>query len=183
MEALTLTFGTGISLITLAVILWVNFGRPAVNRHRKKFPFRVAFRVSHEDGSIERPDVLTVPAYSEVKIEINRWIEVAYEERMFSVRFEGEKGKRPDILSFESQFIERGLRKRGSPETDRDHCVTVKGAYQIRRNEKLTPDDVRVAGFVIRTHQPGRYPVHVIAETDAGDGEPTNGIILIVTDD
>ncbi len=103
-----LSFVASVAVLTMAV--WINFGRPWLERKRSKTPFRSRFR--NPDGSEVKTDELRVPANAETHVQINRIATTGYQEHALIFGFDNDQHpERPEILGTENHFIAYGPRR------------------------------------------------------------------------
>ena len=169
--------GWALSGTIIILIVGIQIVRPIVRHLRLKRPFLAYFRGGGSDKNRE----LTVPANSPEHIQISRLISVTHDEHDLIVGFDGEVGKRPDIVGTENKFIALGLARTADPMTRESHYIDDRGNYHIKEKRSLVCGHTYTTGYKIETKAPGRYPVKILTVTDTGEGRASKPLLLIVT--
>ena len=79
-----------------------------------------------------------------------------------------------------SNFVRRGLNAERSPEDTEGHYTDYHGRYHIKERVDRTKGNTYALGFVLKTKEPGAFPVKVIAMTDDGEGNTKSQLTLRV---
>jgi hypothetical protein len=171
--------GVCLSASILGVQTWVNFIRPAIRRRRMAKPYSVEFKLGQSGDAPSAPE-LTVPANSEVQIDLRLLSHLPYAEHEIAVGFEGPASERPLVLCVSQAFVKAGLLKNRSPKTDEGHYIDYNDRYHIKTRADRLAGRHTALGFLVQTRVPGRYPINVEAATDAGEAYSRNKPMLIV---
>lgn len=167
----------GLGVLTVGLILWINWGRPWWRKRRMRRPFAAYF------GSGARSEwarELRVPAHAEIDIQL--WLEprLHYTQHEIVFGFDGLPGDRPEPLRVHNSSIKVGLAKYQTPREDPGHYIDEKDAYHIRSTAERTPGNTYTLGFIVKTNSPGRYSVVLYVISDVGESRPTKPLFLVV---
>ena len=94
--------------------------------------------------------------------------------------FLGNQSARPLPIKVVNTFIAQGLRREQSPDDTETHSISHKGNYHIMETRERTKPNVYAYGFLVRTREPGRYPIRFELITDCGEGKPVEPLVLVV---
>jgi hypothetical protein len=67
--------------------------------------------------------------------------------------------QRPQPFKVLNTYIKVGQRREQSPSDNRNHSIDHKDRYHIREPIEFTKPNHYAYGFMVRTHEPGRFPV------------------------
>lgn len=159
----------------ICILLWVNWGRPVLRRHRLRKPVTAWFSTGPDRNEIH------VPANNnDVVIQIHYEPKLDYVETAFQFGFEGDADKRPLPMAMRNEWIKQGLRREESPDTNPDHIINAKDRYEVRRTRPRTTDNEYTLGFSVKTRAPGRYKVILYIFAEEREGLPDRDLYVVV---
>jgi hypothetical protein len=167
----------GLGVLTVCLIVWINWGKPWRRKRRMRHPFTAFFGESDRGKWTHQ---LIVPANSEVDIQIRVEPKLHYIQHEIMFGFEGEDGQRPEPVRTKNAFVKVGKSKYQDPLEERTHYIDVKDAYHIQSTHERTYGNTYALGFLVKTHGPGRYPVRLLVMSDSGESLPRKPLVLIV---
>ncbi|MCP4409274.1 MAG: hypothetical protein GY807_16280 [Gammaproteobacteria bacterium] len=171
-------FTAVISFTVASMIAWINFVRPWLRNRKLKKPFEIRFKDGSNRDSPET-DELSVAANSEVKINFRIRPNVHHVVHELILNIQGPSDEKPLVRSFINTFVREG-KATASPETDDSHYIDYNHNYHMMRHREYTKGNSYAVGYVIKTRNPGQYPVLFKAMTEGGDSESKNQLTLIV---
>lgn len=171
-----------ISGLGLIAILWLNWGRPALRASKMKHPFDAFLTLTPEAGHDTWTAEQHVPSNTEIELQLRLRTRLHYKLHELIFGFDGNVGEKPNISSVVNHFIAFGLNREQSPETSPNHYIDYRGHYHIRETLERTKPNVYAYGFRIRTHNAGRFPIHLNVVTECGEGWPSKPLLLVVED-
>jgi hypothetical protein len=160
-------------------IVWFNYGERKLREWRMRKPYSVCFKLG-QSGDAPTAQELTVPANSEVQIDLRLRSPLQYVEHEIVASFDGRENERPQFKRVSQPFVKVGLLKNRSPEKDEGHYIDYNDSYHIKTRTDRIADEPFTLGFLVQTRNPGRYPIEILATTDAGKARPKNKPVLIV---
>jgi hypothetical protein len=144
-----------------------------------KRPFKVHFTTPEGTDAFWE---MHWPSNSEVLVQLRIAPRFHYTQHELIFGFMGKQSTRPYPVSVVNTFIKKGLRREQSPDCDETHAIDYKDNYHIKETKEYTHPNVYTIGFLVRTREPGRYPIRMEVITDCGEGAPAQELIFIIED-
>lgn len=166
-----------LAIIILCIQVWVNFGRQWWRNRKMRCPFDAAF-IYVEAPSNEKE--LHLPQNCEVQINLTIFPKLHYTQHEIIVGFVRPDPNNPIMKSYQNKFIQRGKGRTIDPDDDLRHYVDYNGAYHIRDRAERTTGNNYTLGFIVETKAAGRFPLHIDAMTDTGEGNCMSQLVLVV---
>jgi hypothetical protein len=106
---------------------------------------------------------ITVPANKDIHLELRLVPRLDFIESEFAFGCDGDAklSAKPFALETFSSFVDRGKAKKGNPESNDNHFTDRHQYYHIKRNEQRSVGQHYIAGFLVRTREPGIYTAEV----------------------
>jgi len=168
--------GPSVAGIAACLVLWFNWGQHKVRNLRMLKPCRVDL-VGPGNTKVRE---LHAPPNAEFSVQLRVWPVLKYQQHTIAFGFIGHPDKKPVPLKAVNEFIKIGKRREQSPETNENHMLDIHDHYQIREDRHLSPPNNYTYGFLVRTREPGTYPILLEMITDSGEGRPRNSLWLTV---
>jgi hypothetical protein len=172
-----------LSAAVLISYLAVEFVRPSIRRRKLKRPCDVTFVIPADrdsqlceyavlDDDWHLTKTITVPAHKDIHLELRLVPRLNFIESEFAFGCDGDAklDTKPFAVESFSSFVDRGKAKKGSPETNDNHYTDRHLYYHIKRNEQRSVGQHYIAGFLVRTREPGIYRAEVEVTNERRQG-------------
>jgi hypothetical protein len=167
--------------VAACLVIWFNWGQHRVRMLRIRRPFDAFLTIAPEAQGSECHE-LHVPPNADVFLQLRLHPRFPYKQLEFVFGFEGAKDSRPRALKVVNTFIKKGKRREQSPDDNESHYIDLNDNYHIRETAERTKPNCHAQGFLVRTKDPGRYPIRLEIITDCGESFPKRELFLIVED-
>jgi hypothetical protein len=168
--------GPVISAIAACLIVWFNWGQHALRSHKMKRPFRLD--IVGQPGRMVKE--LHAPPDSECSIQFRIWPLLNFEQHEMIFGFIGDREKSPIPQKVLNEFIKLGRGREQSPDVNEKHSIDNSDNYHIKETRILTMPNNYTCGFIVKTRDPGVYPIRFEMITDSGESFPVSSVFLIV---
>lgn len=169
-----------LSAVTIGIIVWVNWIRPYRREQNLRRPFSVLLIRPPGQSEADMVNELTAPPHSEFSIQLRITPHLTFELYDVVFGFLGHPECRPVPLKGFNEFIKTGKRRERSPENDDNHYIDENDNYHIRETRSLVKPNPYRYGYLVRTREPGDYPIRLEIVTESGEALPINGVFLRV---
>jgi hypothetical protein len=158
-----------VSCATFGVVCWVNIYRPRKSRELQQEPGTAYFLVPTQQGHLceyASQDAnehilkeINLRPNSEIIVDFVVDIKTSISITEISIECQGEIEKKPYAIRYFNRFIEVGNEREISPgEGNNRHYIDKHKVYHARGDKTYPPARIAIA-FVIKTREPGIYPV------------------------
>ena len=165
-------------IITVAVIVWFNWGQHRVRTWRLKQPFNAS--LCHGPDKADEYWELHVPSHSEVMVQVRMRPRISYRQLEIVFGFYGDRPQRPVPKRVLNSFIKEGMNREPLPTNNPHYYIDQDDHYHITTPTERTPPHTYVMGFIVQTNEPGRYPVLLGVFTECGEANPHNDLFVRV---
>lgn len=171
----------------LAILLWINFGKPWFRARRLARSCDVHFVVRSmqeyafdyvvQDEQRHHTSVLAVPSNSSVYIEIGVSPLIHFNCTAVVFGCNGDNDKKPYATKMLDRFTNRS-KNTFVPGVDERHSIDIHRFYVLRNERPINVGTHHLFGYEVVTQQPGTYKTHVMFLTDEIQGSAELTIVV-----